>query len=91
MPKLFYLWGHSYEFKDNWDRLDAVCEALGARENVWYATNGEVIDYLDAYRSLRRSANGKYIYNPTDKDVYVWTEKHGDVLLEKGKTTVIGE
>ena len=29
--KLFYLWGHSYEFdrNENWDRIEKICEGLG--------------------------------------------------------------
>ncbi len=44
-PKLFYLWGHSYEFdNDNtWDRIEEFAKKIGNREDVWYATNGEIV------------------------------------------------
>ena len=53
-PRLFYLWGHSYEFDrdNNWDRLDALCEILGGRDDVWYATNIAIYDYVTAFRAL---------------------------------------
>ena len=43
-PKLFYLWGHSYEFDrhSNWDRIEKICEELSGKEDVWYATNIEI-------------------------------------------------
>lgn len=87
-PKLFFLWGHSYEFENKWEDLERICETLGNKKEVWYATNGEVIDYLSAYRALRRSANAKYIYNPTDTDVYAFANNK-NVLLKKGETTIL--
>lgn len=87
-PLLFYLWGHSYEFKNNWQRLEQICEALGKKENVWYATNIEIIDYISAFRALRRSANGKMVYNPTTVDIYV-VANGKKVTLKKGETTVL--
>ena len=66
-PKLFYLWGHSYEFErnNNWDLLETICEKLGGKENIWYATNIEIYDYVTAYRSLVFSADCTMIYNPS--------------------------
>lgn len=87
-PRLFYIWGHSYEFRDNWEWFENICQAVGSKENVWYATNIEIYDYITAFKALRRSANGKYIYNPTDKDVFVWVNRK-NIVLEKGKTTVL--
>lgn len=86
-PLLFYLWGHSYEFKNNWKSLEQICDTLGQKENVWYATNMEIIDYISAFKALRRSVNGKIIYNPTNIDVYVFVGNK-NVLIKKNTTTV---
>lgn len=66
-PRLFYIWGHSYEFNqaNNWDLLDKICEKISGHDNVWYATNIEIYKYMQAYLSLERSADGRLIYNPT--------------------------
>ena len=71
-PRLFYLWGHSFEFenKGNWDHLEKICAALSNGENVWYATNIEICEYVNAYRSLIYSADGMTVYNPTLKDIW---------------------
>lgn len=87
-PLLFYIWGHSYEFKEKWERLENVCDAIGNREEVWYATNMEIIDYISAFNSLRRSANGSIIHNPTDIDIFVHINGE-NIVLKKGATTVI--
>lgn len=66
-PKLFYLWGHSFEFEwnKNWELLDEICKKLSGRDDVWYATNMEIYEYVQAYNSLVYSADGEIIYNPT--------------------------
>lgn len=87
-PLLFYIWGHSYEFKDKWKNLEKICRLIGGRQEVWYATNIEIINYISAFRALRRSVNGKYIYNPTDTDVYIYASNK-NILLKKGEITVI--
>lgn len=76
-PRLFYLWGHSYEFdrKNNWDRIETLFRVLGGREDTWYATNIEIYDYVTAFRSLVFSADGARVYNPTLLDLYFETEK----------------
>lgn len=76
-PRLFYLWGHSYEFDrdNNWDRLDALCEILGGRDDVWYATNIAIYDYVTAFRALVFSADGARVYNPTLLELFFETDK----------------
>lgn len=71
-PKLFYLWGHAYEFdnKNNWDRMEEICKKLSNNDEIWYATNIEIYDYITAYHSLVFSADGTLVYNPTLLTVY---------------------
>ena len=66
-PRLFYLWGHSYEFErdDNWGVIEEFAEFMGNRDEVWYATNIEIYEYVEAFRKLVSSADGNTIYNPT--------------------------
>jgi peptidoglycan/xylan/chitin deacetylase (PgdA/CDA1 family) len=72
-PFLFYVWGHSYEFDrdDNWDMMEDFCKFIGGREDIWYATNGEIYDYVKAYDSLIYSADGGLVKNPSCIDVYI--------------------
>ncbi len=91
MPRLFYMWGHSYEFDtdNNWERLDDICLRLSGKEDVWYATNIEIYDYVKAYESLVYSADGSAIYNPTlytlwfDTDGELGSIKPGETLFVK--------
>ena len=47
MGWLFYIWGHSYEYRteEDWARMEKLCALLSARDDVWYATNIEIYDY----------------------------------------------
>lgn len=71
-PKLFYLWGHTYEFEanNNWEVIEKFAEAIGNRDDVWYANNMQVYEYVEAYRALEFSANGKMVYNPSALTVW---------------------
>ena len=72
-PRLFYMWGHSYEYDyhKNWNVLEEFCKYIGGRENVWYATNGEIYDYVQAFNRIEYSVDGEYATNPSATDVYI--------------------
>ena len=72
-PHLFYLWGHSYEFDqdNNWDVIEAFFERLGGKDDIWYATNIEIYDYVKAFEALEFSADNMRAYNPSSLDVWI--------------------
>lgn len=80
-PKIYYIWGHTFEFEreNNWDRIEEFMKVVSGKEDTWYATNEEIYDYVEAYRSLIISVDGKRIVNPTK--IPVWVEVD-DVLYE---------
>ncbi len=94
-PRLFYLWGHSYEFDqeipfNSWAHFEAICKALSGKEDTWYATNMEIYEYVKAYDSLIFSADGKRVYNPTLQKV--WFDQDGVLYtIDSGETILIKE
>lgn len=76
-PRLLYIWGHSYEFDqdDNWGHMEEICKRLAHNDDVWYATNIEIYDYVQAYKRLVYSADGYKIYNPTLFNVWLDVDK----------------
>lgn len=72
VPRLFYMWGHSYEFErnNNWNLIEDICSQLCGREDIWYATNMEIYEYVNAYNSLIYNADGTLVYNPTLFDIW---------------------
>lgn len=89
-PRLFYLWGHSHEFhnQDNWEVLEHIGETLGGRDDIWYATNMEIYEYVTAYHALVRSADGKRVYNPTLIPVW-FLDDDKMYCVKSGETLVI--
>lgn len=88
--RLLYIWGHSYEFdKDNnWERIEKFCEMIGNNEEVWYATNIEIKDYITALRNLIFSADKKMVFNPSCQPV--WIGVNGEAIeIPAGKTVTL--
>ncbi|NLG03282.1 MAG: polysaccharide deacetylase family protein [Clostridia bacterium] len=71
--QLFYIWGHSFEFEreHTWEMMEAFCEKVGQKDFVWYATNIEIKEYIEAARGLITTAKQDVIYNPSALDVYI--------------------
>lgn len=69
---LFYIWGHSYEFRTEEDfaRMDKLLSMISGRDDIWYATNIEVYDYVEAFRALVYSCDKSMVYNPSAQPVY---------------------
>ena len=44
-PKLYYIWGHSFEFDifDDWDKFEDFLKLISARDDIFYGTNREVL------------------------------------------------
>lgn len=74
---MFYVWGHSYEFPrdNNWEVIEKFCEKLGNRDDIWYATNIEIVDYLKACDNLQFAANGNFVFNPSFQSVWISVDK----------------
>ena len=90
-PQLFYLWGHSYEFDihSNWERMeDFLSFVRGYRDRIWFASNGDIVRYVTAWKRLVFSADGTRAYNPTDTELWIGTAD--DVRsVRSGETAVL--
>ena len=91
--KLFYLWGHSYEFNEahdnNWHVIEEFCEYMSGREDeIWYATNIEIYNYMTAQRHLQISTDEKVFYNPSAIDVWVERNRTDIICIPAGQTVV---
>lgn len=84
---MMYVWGHSYEFdrQNNWDVIERFCEKIGGQDDIWYATNIEIVDYMEAFRRLRFSADGEFVWNPSSGSV--WLSVEGEIVEAKGGAT----
>ena len=79
---LLYIWGHSYEItdydaygfekwqglRDRWKATEDLCKSVANKSDTWYATNIEIVDYINAMRKAHISET--YIDNPTSIPLY---------------------
>lgn len=89
--KLMYVWGHSYEFDRNeggnsWETIEAFCKLMGGRTDIWYATNIEIIDYMETLKNLRYTAAGDAVYNPGAASAWI-TVNDQPIELKGGSFT----
>ncbi len=79
VQKLFFLWGHSYEFDrdGNWEIIENFARVAGAEPGIWHATNMEVVLYVHAWRNLWCALDMSSVRNPSG--VTVWFRRDGEV------------
>lgn len=70
---LMYIWGHSYEFERNrnWHLIESFCEKMSRENDIWFATNIEVYDYLQAMRGLQFTVQQDVVRNPSAIPVWI--------------------
>ena len=71
---LFYVWGHSYEFdqKDNWHVIEEFTDYMGGHEDeIWYATNIEIYEYVEDWKRLVFSSDSMRVQNPTARTLWI--------------------
>lgn len=88
---LFYIWGHAYEFpaQNNWDIMERFCEEAAKLDDVWFATNIQIVDYVNALKVLRFNVEETIVYNPSAMSV--WIEADGGIVeIKAGETVKLG-
>ena len=56
---------------DNWNVIEEFAEFIGNREDIWYATNIEIYEYIEDYKRLIYSADGATVKNPTNRTLWL--------------------
>ena len=89
-PRLFYIWGHAYEFEQNgnFDRFERLGDRLQGQADVWYATNIEIFDYVTAYRRLIHSMDGRVLINPSACTLWIRLDSRTVSIPAGGSVTL---
>lgn len=88
MSQFFNIFGHTYEMNvcaGLKDRLDTLLGTLSGRDDVWYATNLEVVRYVKAFNSLVWSADRSSVYNPGAQRIWFYCAD-GTASVAPGET-----
>ena len=85
---MMYVWGHSFEFErnNNWNVIEEFCEMMGGQEDIWYATNIEIVDYNTVFEQLQFAADNSFVYNPSS--AAAWLKVNDEVVEVPGGKTV---
>lgn len=87
----FNIFGHTYEMNVHdglKDRFDSLLCTLAGHDDVWYATNIEVVRYVKAFNSLIFSADRSYVYNPTAEKIWLY-RAGGIAAVAPGETLAL--
>lgn len=84
---MMYVWGHSYEFTnaDNWEVIEQFCELVGEKDDIWYATNIEIVDYLDVVNMAQYAADGSFVYNPCAQSLWIRVDDESIIEVKGGQ------
>ncbi len=88
---MMYVWGHSYEFPrdNNWHVIEEFCEMVSGRDDIWYATNIEIYDYLTSAKQLKYSMALDRVFNPFSFSV--WLSVNGEIVeVKAGEDKYLG-
>jgi peptidoglycan/xylan/chitin deacetylase (PgdA/CDA1 family) len=81
---LCYIWGHAYEFalQHNFDVFDQIGEKLSGKDDIYYASNGEICFYIqNAELVYYKKREEGFFVNPSSIDVYLVTSKGERIVL----------
>lgn len=70
---LMSVWGHSYEFDNdnNWNLIETFCEQMAYDEEIWYATNNEIVRYLKAAHQIQFTLDETTCFNPCGETIWL--------------------
>lgn len=88
-PMLFFAWGHSYELSEpgGWELMEVFCKRMAEHEDIWYATNIEICDYMTAVARMEFATESDRAYNPSAIDC--WVNIDGNVCRIPGGEEVV--
>lgn len=68
---LMVVWGHSYEFEEqnNWELLEAFSEKIYQQNDMWFATNIQIVNYFKSFERLLFAADNSFVVNPTATEI----------------------
>ena len=58
---------------------------MGHRDDIWYATNIQIVDYMDAAKRLQFTANLDKVSNPSFQSVWIAVNDNQIVEIKGGE------
>jgi peptidoglycan/xylan/chitin deacetylase (PgdA/CDA1 family) len=68
------IWGHSWEMGNDvkkWEETEKFFQLLANHDSIYYTTQIKLVDYINAFRSLKFSVNKELVTNPSSQTVFI--------------------
>lgn len=56
----------------------------GGRDDIWYATNIQIVDYMDVAKMAQFAADGSFVYNPCVQSLWLCIDNERFVEVRGG-------
>ena len=84
---MMYVWGHSFEFDRN--DIEEFCEMMSGHDDIWYATNIEIVDYDKVFNNLQFAADNSFVYNPSVQSAWLKVNDKRYVEVKGGECVTL--
>ena len=54
--------------------IEEFAAKVSGKADVWYATNIEICDYVNAWKRMITSADGTRVFNPNSCPIWLWAD-----------------
>jgi peptidoglycan/xylan/chitin deacetylase (PgdA/CDA1 family) len=87
---MMYVWGHSFEFEknNNWDVIEDFCKLMANKNDIWYATNIEIVENDRIFNNLKFAADNSFVYNPSHASAWLYLPMKKEYVEVHGGETV---
>jgi hypothetical protein len=58
---------------------------MGGADDIWYATNIEIVDYMDVVKNAQFSADCSFVYNPSAKSLWICVDDENFIEVKGGE------
>ena len=69
--------------------IEDFCEMAGGQEDIWYATNIQIVDYMDVARMAQFAADGSFVYNPCAQSLWLRIDDEQTVEVRGGEQVAL--
>jgi hypothetical protein len=66
--------------------MEQFCEMMGNQDDIWYATNIEIVNYMEVYDRLEFAADLSFVRNPSADSAWIIVNDHNVVEIPGGQT-----
>jgi len=90
---LLDVWGHSWENDgngDRWVKIENFFKLVSNRSDIYYTTQIDLVDYINAYKQLKTSVDKNIITNNSSIDIFIKRDNQA-FKIAAGSTLILNK